>query len=38
MIKKVLSGTFLSLAVGFATEWLNLLRHVPFLCAPRLGR
>ena len=34
MIKKALSGTFLSLVVGFVTQWLNLLRHVPYLVHP----
>ena len=34
MVEKILTGAFLSLAVGFVTQWLNLLRHVPFLVHP----
>lgn len=34
MIKKALSGAILSLVLGFVTQWLNLLRHVPFLVHP----
>jgi hypothetical protein len=34
MVKKVLSGAFLSLVVGFVTQWLSLLRHVPYLVHP----
>ena len=34
MVEKILTGTFVSLAVGYVTQWLNLLRHVPFLVHP----
>jgi hypothetical protein len=34
MVEKILSGAFLSLVVGFVTQWLNLLRHVPYLVHP----
>ena len=34
MIEKALSGAFVSLVVGFVTQWLNLLRHVPYVVHP----
>jgi hypothetical protein len=34
VIKKALSGALLSLVLGFVTQWLNLLRHVPYLVHP----